>query len=117
MSPGRKRRSAPAFLGRINDSSFQAEAEVLIHAEAQIGFALGLKQIVKSAHLGFIFRALTNLDGRALTQLRVAGIAVAPRSELGPDTRRFGFIFRTAAVTARRFRFERQVRETHTAGL
>src|SRR5262245_26683462 len=52
-----------------------------------------------------------------MAQLGVAGVAVASGSELRPDAWGFGFSFRTASVTARRFRFERQVREAHTARL
>ena len=60
----------------------QAEAQILVEAHAQVGFALRLEESMQDAHLAAVVGAGADRKIGHATQLAVGRIAVAQRGEM-----------------------------------
>src|SRR4051812_38232065 len=101
----------------MEDSRVEAEAEILVQTDAQVGVALGREQVVIGAHLGFVVRAGADLTRASVTQLAIHRRPITFGGELRLHAKRIVGIRGLTAIATRSAGAERNEGEAHAAVL
>src|SRR6266487_445544 len=99
------------------NARFQAKAEILVEAGAQVCESLTFLQEVERADVILVVRAGQDFAGARLSELAITGVPVRDRGESWDDasSRRFGGGL--TAIPPWHERIAREVAEAHTTGL